>query len=162
MPFHPAATVRHGRHHYPLRVYYEDTDAGGVVYHANYLRFAERARTEALRDLGVPHAELIEQHGLMFMVRRVKLDYLQPARLDDSLVLVTWPRAVRAASAELVQQVFRNTTETEFTGRPLAAMEIGLACVRLSDQRPARLPERWRAALAGLLAGREEAPIGAQ
>ena len=58
MMFHPPATIRDGAHHYAVRVYYEDTDAGGVVYHANYLRFAERARTEALRDLGVPHAEM--------------------------------------------------------------------------------------------------------
>ena len=69
---HPASTLAEGRHHYTLRVYYEDTDAGGVVYHASYLRFAERARTEALRDLGIPHAELIAQFGLMFMVRRIE------------------------------------------------------------------------------------------
>jgi tol-pal system-associated acyl-CoA thioesterase len=73
-----SATIRARAHRYILRVYYEDTDAGGVVYHANYLRFAERARTEALRDLGVPHAEMTAEFGLMFMVRRVKLDYLAP------------------------------------------------------------------------------------
>ena len=76
-------------HRYTLRVYYEDTDAGGVVYHANYLRFAERARTEALRDLGLPHADAGERIGLMFVVRRVEVDYLRPARLDDSLTVVT-------------------------------------------------------------------------
>src|SRR5882757_6079492 len=90
-----------------FRVYYEDTDAGGVVYHANYLRFAERARTEALRDIGVPHAELVEQHGLMFMVRRVKLDYLGPARLDDSLMVITHPLEVGAASTTLRQDFER-------------------------------------------------------
>ena len=78
-------------HRYHLRVYYEDTDAGGVVYHAGYLRFAERARTEALRDAGVPHAEMTAQYGLMFMVRRLKVDYLAPARLDDLLFVVTRP-----------------------------------------------------------------------
>src|SRR5580704_17211033 len=98
MNLHPGAAVRHGRHHYAVRVYYEDTDAGGVVYHATYLRFAERARTEALRDLGVPHSEMTSQHEVMFVVRRVKVDYLGPARLDDSLVVVTEPLAVRAAS----------------------------------------------------------------
>ena len=84
-------------HRFAIRVYYEDTDAGGVVYHANYLGFAERARTEALRDLGVPHAQMQAQHGLIFMVRRVKLDYLAPARLDDSLSVLTTVTAVRGA-----------------------------------------------------------------
>src|ERR1700745_1360179 len=96
-----------GRHRYSVRVYYEDTDAGGVVYHANYLRFAERARTEALRDLGVPHAELVARHGRRVTVRRIKLDYLGPARLDDSLVVVTRPMAVRAASIDLRQSFVR-------------------------------------------------------
>ena len=70
-------------HVYPLRVYYEDTDAGGIVYHANYLRFAERARTEALRDMGLPHARMIDEFGVMFVVRRVESDYLLAARLDE-------------------------------------------------------------------------------
>ena len=69
-------------HRHPVRVYYDDTDAGGIVYHANYLRFAERGRTEALRELGVPHAAMSAEHGLFFMVRRIKVDYLAPARLD--------------------------------------------------------------------------------
>ena len=77
-----------GGRHRCLRVYYEDTDAGGIVYHASYLRFAERARTEALRDAGVPHDELVAQFGLIFVVRRVEMDYLRPARLDDSLIVV--------------------------------------------------------------------------
>src|SRR6185295_903984 len=98
-----------GRHRYAIRVYYEDTDAGGVVYHATYLRFAERARTEALRDLGIPHADLVSEHGVMFMVRRIKVDYLLPARLDDSLVVVTQPLVVGAASLELRQLVVRAT-----------------------------------------------------
>src|ERR1700743_2725756 len=92
-------------HRYPVRVYYEDTDAGGVVYHATYLRYAERARTEALRDLGIPHAELVERYTLMFMVRRIEVDYLRPARLDDSLTVVTEPLAVGGASMTLRQDV---------------------------------------------------------
>ncbi len=72
-----ASTLAEGRHHYVLRVYYEDTDAGGVVYHASYLRFAERARTEALRDAGRSPCGNIAQYALMFMVRRVKVDYLR-------------------------------------------------------------------------------------
>src|SRR5215472_14268487 len=94
-----------GRHCYAVRVYYEDTDAGGVAYHASYLRFAERARTEALRDLGIPHSELLQRFTLMFVVRRVEVDYLGPARLDDSLTVVTEPLAVRGATVTLRQDV---------------------------------------------------------
>ncbi len=78
-----AAMPARGPHRYPVRVYYEDTDAGGVVYHAKYLHFMERARSEALRDLGVPHTDLIANHGLGFVVRRAEIDYAAPARLDD-------------------------------------------------------------------------------
>ena len=84
-----------------MRVYYEDTDAGGVVYHATYLRFAERARTEALRDAGIPHAELLERFTLMFVVRRIEVDYLRPARLDDLLIVVTEPLAVGGAIRDI-------------------------------------------------------------
>ncbi len=142
MKLHPAAIHGNAAHRYPLRIYYEDTDAGGVVYHANYLRFAERARTEALRDMGVPHADMAEQHGAMFMVRRVKLDYLMPARLDDSLIVETRTETVRAASLELRQTVLRR-------GMTLAVIEIQLACVSLAG-RPVRIPGRWRAALLGV------------
>ena len=129
-----------------MRVYYEDTDAGGVVYHAAYLRFAERARTEALRAADVPHAEMTARHGLMFMVRRVKVDYLAPARLDDCC---WWSPAscwqCGAASVELRQTIFRTGED-----RPLVVLEVLLACVRAADQRPGRVPERWRAALISL------------
>src|SRR5450755_2144290 len=105
MSFHPAGTLREGAHHYVLRIYYEDTDAGGVVYHANYLRFAERARTEALRDLGVPHAEMVERFGLMFMVHRVEVDYERGARLDEALTIETEVLDVGGASTKLRQTV---------------------------------------------------------
>jgi acyl-CoA thioester hydrolase len=137
--------IRAGAHHFTVRVYYEDTDAGGVVYHANYLRFAERARTEALRDMGVPHAEMAAAHGLIFMVRRVKLDYLAPSRLDDSLTIATSPTQLRGASVTL-RQSFR-------LGEKLVAeAELELVCVRQADGRPGRLPARWRTALAALMA----------
>jgi acyl-CoA thioester hydrolase len=153
MILHPPATGPDGAHLYRCRVYYEDTDAGGVVYHANYLRFAERARTEALRDLGVPHAEMTASAGLIFMVRRVKVDYLAPARVDDSLAVVTRPLDVRAASVDLGQTIVRAADDTDVPsfGRELAVLHVQLACVRLTDGRPARLPPRWRAALAGLV-----------
>ncbi len=127
-------------HLFHVRVYYEDTDAGGVVYHANYLRFAERARTEALRDRGVPHAQMLGDHGLIFMVQRAKLDYLAPARLDDLLTIATSPLALRGASLTLRQGF-------SVGQRAVAIAEIGLVCVRMADLRPSRIPPRWRIAL---------------
>jgi len=129
-----------------LRVYYEDTDAGGIVYHARYLAFAERARTEALRDAGVPHAELAARHGLSFVVRRAEIVYLRPARLDDEIVVATGPWAMGGASVNVHQRF-------EAAGRDVAALDIKLACVRQADGRPARIPDRWRAALAGKTEG---------
>ncbi len=123
-----------------LRVYYEDTDAGGIVYHARYLAFAERARTEALRQAGVPHAELVDGYGLIFVVHRVEMDYLRPARLDDELVVTTGPWALGAATIE-VRQVFTAANGT------VGSLLVKLACVRRADGRPARIPDRWRAAL---------------
>jgi acyl-CoA thioester hydrolase len=138
---HAAATLAEGRHAYTLRVYYEDTDAGGVVYYANYLRYAERARTEALRDLGIPHAALVAQYGLMFVVRRIKVDYLRPARLDESLTVLTEPLAVGGASVVLRQEVRGDRG-------PCAVLEVQLACVPPNGDKPARLPPPWRSALA--------------
>ncbi|MDE2516586.1 MAG: YbgC/FadM family acyl-CoA thioesterase [Rhodospirillales bacterium] len=142
-----------GHHDYALRVYYEDTDAGGVVYHANYLRFAERARTEALRDLGLPHAAMVAENRRMLMVRRVKVDYLRPARLDQTLVVETTPRAVGGASAALLQ-VVRGPDGV------CAVLEVELACVDADTARPARLPPVWRAALSAMLAATEAVPAG--
>ena len=145
-----------GGHRYRVRVYYEDTDAAGVVYHANYLKLAERARTEALRDMDIPHAELTRQHGLLFMVRRVNLDYLRPARLDDSLVVLTQTLAVAAASVALRQTFLLDGD----SGRPLVVADIQLACVRQSDVRAARIPPQWRAALAALSVGPGDGTAG--
>lgn len=128
-------------HRYTLRVYYEDTDAGGIVYHAGYLRFAERARTEAMRDAGVPHAELTRQHGLLFVVRRIEMDYLRPARLDDLVAVESEPVAVGGASV-VIRQDFA------VAGEPVARLRVSLACVHQQTGRPARLPARWRDALA--------------
>ena len=123
-----------------LRVYYEDTDAGGVVYHARYLAFAERARTEALREAGVPHDELVTQFGLIFVVRRIEMDYLRPVRLDAEVVVETGPWAVGGATVDVRQ---RFAVGAEETGR----LRVGLACVRAAEGRPARIPPRWRDAL---------------
>lgn len=129
-----------------VRVYYEDTDAGGIVYHARYLAFAERARTEALRAMGVSHSELVDDFGLIFVVRRAEMDYLRPARLDDMIEVVTGPWEATAASVWVRQEFM--VAEQE-----IGALRIRLACVRGEDGRPARIPDRWREALGRIAPG---------
>jgi acyl-CoA thioester hydrolase len=124
-------------HTLTLRVYYQDTDAGGIMYHANYLAFAERARAEALRAMGIPHAEMVRQHGAMFVVRRINLDYQRPARLDDLIEIETRIIEVGGASAKLCQH-FRRDSDS------LAVLDIWLGCARLADGRAVRMPEPWR------------------
>jgi acyl-CoA thioester hydrolase len=133
-------------HRYKLRVYYEDTDAGGVVYHANYLRFAERARTETLRDAGIPHADLVAQCGLMFMVHRAEIDYVRPAKLDDWLTVETETVDVGGASVLLRQTI---------SGPPgvCAVVRVKLACVRSGGNKAARIPSRWRDAMVAMRTG---------
>ena len=121
-----------GIHIYPVRVYYEDTDAAGIVYYANYLKYAERARTEMLRDLGTENARLMETEELAFAVRRCEVDFFKPARLDDLLSVETRLIDVGGASLVADQRVKRDNAE-------LVRMELKLACMSL-DGRPARLP----------------------
>jgi acyl-CoA thioester hydrolase len=132
-----------GRHRYAIRVYYEDTDAGGVVYHATYLRYAERARTEALRDLGVPHADLVDRFGVMFMVRRLEVDYERSARLDEALTIETEVLEVGGATTSLRQTV-RNKDAI------CAALSVRLACVRVGGSKPGRIPPLWRQRLTAM------------
>ena len=104
--------IRDGRHRMAVRVYYEDTDFSGVVYHASYLRFMERGRTNYLRLLGTDHRALFEESeqqapGFAFVVRTMHIDYLKPAKMDDILDIVTLPHEVKGASITLQQQVFR-------------------------------------------------------
>lgn len=132
-----------GRAHvFPLRVYYEDTDSGGVVYYANYLRYAERARTEMLRDAGIEQRALMEADGIVFAVRRCEVDYLRPARLDDALEVVTRNLEFEGASLWAEQVVRRGSEE-------LARLRLRIACVGAGG-RPARLPANLRTALAPL------------
>lgn len=131
-------------HRHTLRVYFEDTDAGGVVYHANYLRWAERGRTEALRDMGLPHSEMQRLHGCFLVVRRASVEYARPARLDDEVVVATRIRRA-AASLLLVQEVFRGEEK-------LAVLEVTLACVDAASLAPRRLPEPWLGALRARIA----------
>ncbi len=128
-----------GAHRLPLRVYYEDTDFSGFVYHASYLRFMERGRTELLRGLAGDQSEMhAEGAGIVFVVRKMSLDYLKPARMDDLIDVVTWSSELRGASMHLAQEV-RRGDET------LVRAEVVVACVR--DGRAIRLPEALRAAL---------------
>ena len=133
-------------HRLDLRVYYEDTDAAGMVYHARYLAFAERARSELLRSAGVPHEDLVRNEGLMFVVRRVKMDYLRPARLDEMLTVTTEPTELGAALAVLRQ-------DFSVGERAVARLDVQLACVRGSDGRPSRIPSRWRVAFEEVRSG---------
>lgn len=127
-------------HRLPLRVYYEDTDFSGFVYHASYLRFMERGRTELLRGLAGDQSDLHrEAGGLVFVVRRMAIDYLKPARMDDALVVATFTRELRGASMHLVQTVSRGDAV-------LVRAEVVVACVR--NGRAIRLPDSLRRALA--------------
>ena len=124
----------------PVRVYYEDTDAGGVVYYANYLKFCERARTEWLRTFGVSQQALIDEQGLGFVVRSVQADYLAPARFDDALIVVTQVAMLRRASILFEQQLVRGQ-ELLFTTRVL------LASIDLRRQKPVAIPASLHALL---------------
>lgn len=130
-------------HKLSIRVYYEDTDAGGIVYHANYLRFAERARTEWLRELGFENSQLLAQKGIALAVRRANAEYLRPARLDDALVVETRLTALRGASLDMAQTVRRGTDD-------LVRMTLTLACMN-GDGRAVRLPAEVRNEMARLV-----------
>ena len=127
-------------HLWPVRVYYEDTDAAGIVYHANYLKFAERARTEMMRGLGFAHSAIRAESGTLFTVRRLGAEFRGPARLDDRLSVETRIVEVAGATLLLDQRVCRD-------GAVLAALDVLVACVG-HDGRPRRVPAALRAALA--------------
>ena len=122
-----------GQFDLPVRVYYEDTDAGGVVFYANYLAFMERARTEWLRSLGYDNSGLAEAHGVVFAVRRADLDFLKPARLDDALVVTAQVTEIRRASLAFEQQVLRDE-ETLCRGT------VKLVCVDTERFLPTAIP----------------------
>ncbi|MGE5547357.1 MAG: tol-pal system-associated acyl-CoA thioesterase [Solirubrobacterales bacterium] len=132
---------------YPVRVYYEDTDAGGIVYHSNYLKFAERARTELVRSIGVNQAELMDGgKGYAFAVHRVVADFVRPARLDDQLEVETRLLGVGGASADFEQVIRRE-------GAELVRLDVRVAFIGL-DGRPARIPPYLRVSLRELVSER--------
>ena len=132
----PQGEMRGKSHLFPVRVYYEDTDSGGLVYHANYLRYAERARTEMLRVLGIHQSDLAARMGLMFTVYKADVRYLKPARLDDALLVETAVREIGAASLT-ISQVIRRSDED------IVRFNARIACVG-RDGKPARLPAEMR------------------
>lgn len=123
----------------PLRVYYEDTDAAGIVYYANYLKFAERGRTEMLRALGFEHGAIEAETGVIFTVRWFSADYRLPARLDDLLTIDTRVVELGAATLRIEQQIRRGDDV-------LVTTDILVACVG-RDGKPRRVPDGMRAAL---------------
>jgi acyl-CoA thioester hydrolase len=139
--------IRDGGHRLPVRVYYEDTDFSGVVYHASYLRFMERGRTDYLRLLGADHRALFEQTeaeapGFAFVVRSMNIDFLKPARMDDVLTIATAPHEVKGASITLHQRVMRG-------GELLVEAQVRVAFVSGGRARP--IPKALRAAMTASL-----------
>lgn len=133
-----------GRTHvFPVRVYFADTDAFGVVYHSRYLEFAEKARTEMLRLDGLVHAQFLAEQGFAFAVRRLQADYRRPAKLDDLLDVHTTILAVSGASVEVRQDIVKD-------GLELVRLTIQLACVHTSG-RPGRLSPTLRSHLQSLV-----------
>jgi acyl-CoA thioester hydrolase len=142
-PSPQSGTVDERAHYFPVRVYYEDTDAGGIVYHAAYLHFAERARTESLRLLGWTHERTAHEYGGAWAVRRLEADYRRPARLDDLLTIQTRVAELIGPSVRLSQSISRN-------GQDLVGVRLQLVLVGPSG-RPLRLPRAIGAALETLM-----------
>ena len=126
-------------HRFPLRVYYEDTDFSGVVYHASYLRFFERGRTEFIRACGIDQQVMHRETGVYFVVRRMEIDWLKPALMDDELVVETAPAKMGGASMVLSQRILRG-------GEVMTTAEV--VVVILKGGRPTRLPEAFRSKIA--------------
>lgn len=121
----------------PIRVYFQDTDAGGVVYHASYVNFMERARTEWLRTHGYSNAGLMKEFGVVFVVRSLKLDYLKPALLDDLLNVTAQIKDIGRSRLNLLQSVLRGD-------ELLTEAEVHLVCVSLEGFKPVSVPEVLR------------------
>ncbi|MGH7124972.1 MAG: tol-pal system-associated acyl-CoA thioesterase [Stellaceae bacterium] len=134
-----AGAIRDGVHLYPIRIYYEDTDAAGLVYYANHLKYAERARSELLRVAGFEQERLRQETGMVFVVRHCTADYRAAARLDDELVVATRVTGVGAATLDLAQEIRRGDDV-------LVALEFRIACLGRAG-RPQRLPPALRGAL---------------
>lgn len=127
------------KHHLPVRVYYEDTDAGGIVFYANYLKFAERGRTEFLREAGYEHRDLKDKENVLFVVRRLEVEYHKPAELDDLLTVITHAADIRNSSFAMKQSILRDNLL-------LCEMTVTMVCIN-SSGRPVRVPEHLKKAI---------------
>ncbi len=119
---------------WPVRVYHEDTDGGGVVYYANYLKFMERARTEWLRDLGIEQTQIKQQYNMIFVVRKLTIDYLKPALFNDLLQVTSHLIHIGKVSITMNQQISRDE------GTLLCKAEVKIASINTTNQRPLRFP----------------------
>lgn len=153
-------------HRSRFRIYYEDTDAGGIVYHARYLGFAERARAEALRSLGLPVGELAREEGLGFVVRRLQVEYAASLKLDEEMEIETVLKSEKGARLFLEQRIYRRVPDHETKGggenesrperkeppvvTPAVTISVELACLCLETMQPVRIPSYCRVKLAGL------------
>lgn len=144
LPRPTAGAMDGGVHLYPLRVYYEETDAGRMVYHAAYLKFAERARTEMMRVNGLDHIEMIEKYGLVFAVRSADIQYLKQAKLEDELLVQTSVASLGGASMVMDQKI--NLISDAGLGASVAEVKIKLVIVNEAG-RPQRLPDHIKTAL---------------
>jgi acyl-CoA thioester hydrolase len=130
-------TAAKGRFSWPVRVYYEDTDAGGVVYYANYLKFFERARTERLRALGFEQDQLRAAEAILFAVKSVRLEYVKPARFNDALRVSAELTEIKRASLSFAQEIHLDVPG----GEKLCEAEIRIVCLNDGTFRPAAIPE---------------------
>lgn len=143
MPNLPGGILDGARHLYAVRVYYEDTDLSGITYHANYLRWFERARSDLLRVLGIDQRAAIEAGEGAYAVSEINLKYLRPAKLDDDVVIATTCTELRAASCRMFQQATRGD-------ELLCEAQLRVGFVHLSG-RPVRQPSEWRDAFANFM-----------
>jgi acyl-CoA thioester hydrolase len=125
---------------FPIRVYYEDTDAGGVVYHSNYLNFFERARTEWLRELGYEQKELCLKEKIIFVVRNIEITYLKPALFDDKLIATVKILKIGRSSIKVEQQIIRHDADNEV----LTKGKVLVVCVDADAFRPKKIPDSIR------------------
>ena len=138
---------------WPVRAYYEDTDASGVVYHAVYLKYYERARTEWLRAMGFSQHNMRERLDVVFTVANLEVDYLRPARLDDELQITCEPQSEGAASLRFAQRIYRSAHAAGRAPDLLLEANVRVACVDVRTMRPQRLPEFLADAVAAEAAG---------
>lgn len=127
--------------YWPVRVYWEDTDGGGIVYYANYLRFMERARTEWLRSFGLDQGHLARERGLIFTIVAVEIEYQRPARLDDELQVSCIAEVQGRASFAFKQEIYRGGVAADPGSELIATARTRAACLDLESLRPRPLPE---------------------